>query len=67
MFRSMPLTSLLLETDSPALGPCLNERNVPALISAKWLAEVRNIGIDEVINITTENALKLYPRLLLAD
>lgn len=65
----MPLTSLLLETDSPALGPRLNERNVPAnaLISAKWLAEVRNIGIDEVINITTENALKLYPRILLAD
>ncbi|CAH1791404.1 unnamed protein product [Owenia fusiformis] len=61
----VPLTHLLLETDSPALGPEKQVRNVPANIfhSAEYIAKIKKVSVEDVIRITTENALRLFPKL----
>uniref|UniRef100_A0A1I7ZEI8 Deoxyribonuclease TATDN3 n=1 Tax=Steinernema glaseri TaxID=37863 RepID=A0A1I7ZEI8_9BILA len=63
LISAIPLEQLCLETDSPVLGPSKTERNEPMNImhSAKLIAEVKNVSVDEVICKTTENALKLFP------
>ena len=70
MVELVPLTQLCLETDSPVLGYEKNVRNEPANIgiSAKFIAEVKGIPIEEVVGATTTNALKVFPMLeCLAD
>ena len=65
--RWMPLDRLLLETDSPYLSPhpFRGKRNEPARVSvvAHRIAEIRGMTYEEVCGRTTENALRLYPRL----
>ena len=65
LVRRLPLTHLLLETDSPVLGPEKGERNEPANArrSAECIAQVKGIGLDEVIEVTTANARRLFSRL----
>lgn len=66
LVRRLPLSCLMLETDSPVLGPEPGERNEPAnvAISVRAIAEIKGIGEDEVVEATTRNALALYgPRL----
>jgi len=57
--RTVPLDRILIETDAPYLAPVPNrgKRNEPAFIvhTAKRLAELRGIGIDEIVCATTEN------------
>lgn len=62
LVRSLPLSCLLLETDSPVLGPEPKERNEPANITAsvKAIAELKNISEYEVIETVAENAKRLY-------
>uniref|UniRef100_A0AC34GXE5 Uncharacterized protein n=1 Tax=Panagrolaimus sp. ES5 TaxID=591445 RepID=A0AC34GXE5_9BILA len=65
LISAIPLTQLLLETDSPVLGPSKTKRNEPANIvhSAKLIAKAKNISVEEVIEQTTKNAKTLYPLL----
>jgi len=60
--RALPLGSIALESDSPALGPDRNERNEPANVarSAKMIAELKNVDVETVKQITTENAKRLF-------
>ncbi|MCB0661755.1 MAG: TatD family hydrolase [Saprospiraceae bacterium] len=62
--RELPLSSLILETDAPYLAPTpfrgkRNESAYVALVAEK-LAEVKEISIDEIERITTENAKNLF-------
>ena len=65
--REAPRDRLLIETDSPYLAPVplRGKRNEPAYVVhvAAKIAEVRGESIEEVARYTTENALRLYPKL----
>ena len=66
LVRGLPLSSLLVETDSPVLGPARGERNEPAnaVLSVKAIAELKGLEPEEVREAVYENSLRLYgPRL----
>ena len=62
--KTIPLESLLLETDAPYLTPepYRGKRNEPAYVKfvAEKIAELRGITLDEVAQITTQNARKVF-------
>ena len=62
LVKNLPLSCLLLETDSPVLGPEPDERNEPAnvRISINAIAEIKGVHEAEVIEAVTENTRKLY-------
>lgn len=62
LVKSLPLSSLLIETDSPVLGPAPQERNEPAnaLISVKAIAELKGLKEEEVMESVAENTARLY-------
>lgn len=60
----LDLTDILLETDSPYLTPepFRGEKNYPKNIEiiASKIAEIKNISKEEVIDITTKNAISQF-------
>ncbi len=62
LVEKLPLSSLLLETDSPVLGPEKDTRNEPsnASVSCEWIARVKGIAKEEVVKATTQNAQRLF-------
>lgn len=62
LVKHLPLSCLLLETDSPVLGTDPSQRNEPAnLVSAlKVVAELKGITEDEVVERVGENTVRLY-------
>jgi TatD DNase family protein len=60
--RRLPLSCLLLETDSPVLGPAPGVRNEPAnLIRAlAAVAEIKEIPVEEIAESVSENARRLF-------
>lgn len=64
LVRHLPLDRLLLETDSPVLGPDPNLRNEPknVLLSCRAVSEIKGVSVEEVAEVTTENAKALFPR-----
>ena len=62
LVKRLPLASLLVETDSPVLGPTPEERNEPAnvRISINAIAEIKGLHEAEVIDAVTENTQRLY-------
>ncbi|MBN1946070.1 MAG: TatD family hydrolase [Bradymonadales bacterium] len=62
LVRRLPLSSLLLESDSPVLGPTPQERNEPknTLLSAQAIADAKGCSLDEVVEVTSANARALF-------
>ena len=64
--RQLPLSSLLLETDSPYLTPVplRGRRNEPAYVRhvANTLAQIRDDSIEHVASQTSANARRLFGR-----
>ena len=62
--KEVPLEYLVLETDAPYLTPVpyRGKRNESSYIKiiAQKIAEIKNVSIEEVAKITTENAEKIY-------
>ena len=62
-----PKDRVLLETDSPYLSPApmRGKRNEPANIPyiAAKLAEIWSVSVEEVAEITTSNAKRLYEKI----
>ena len=62
--RAVPLERCLIETDAPFLTPqkYRGKRNEPSYVIevAEKLAEIKGIDVDEVIEVTTANAAKLF-------
>jgi len=60
----VPLERLLVETDAPYLAPVpfRGKQNQPAYVAetAKVLAQVRGMSLDEMARITTANARRCY-------
>ena len=60
----IPLSSLLVETDSPYLSPVpfRGKPNEPARTRyvAEKLADIHNCSVEKIANKTSENALKLF-------
>ncbi len=67
LVRRLPMDSLLVETDSPVLGPLPAERNEPANLplSVRAIAELKDLPIPEVTTAVTGNSIRLYGRQLL--
>ncbi len=62
LVRKLPLSCLLVETDSPVLGPSPEGRNEPAnaIVSIKAIADLKQISEAEVIAAVSQNARRLY-------
>ena len=64
VIESIDLDDILLETDSPFLSPApfRGQTNIPSNVYyvASRIAEIMNISVEEVINITRKNASKLF-------
>jgi len=62
--RSMPASTLVLETDAPYLTPepHRGESNRPAYLAlvAGKVAELRSWSIEETVRVTTENARRVF-------
>lgn len=62
LVKQLPLSCLLVETDSPVLGPSAGERNEPAnaVISIDAIAELKKVSRTEVIEAVFNNILRLF-------
>ncbi len=60
----IPLEHLMIETDSPYMSPVpkRGKRNEPSFVRfvAEKIAEIKNIPLERVIEMTSENARKLF-------
>ncbi|CAM9895760.1 unnamed protein product [Chrysoparadoxa australica] len=63
LVQRLPLSSLVLETDCPALAPVQGEMNVPAnlTVSCEWIAKLKGVHEKDVVAATTQNAKELFP------
>lgn len=65
--RSLPLDRIHVETDAPFLAPVpvRGQPNRPAFVhhTAKFVADLKGISFDELVRITNENALRMFPKL----
>ena len=64
MAEEIDLKHVVLETDSPYLTPVpyRGKQNNPVYVEfvAEKIASLKNIPVEEVKKITTENAMKVY-------
>jgi TatD DNase family protein len=66
LIRQLPLSCLLLETDSPVLGPTPEETNEPANleVSLRTISEIKGVSLAEAREVVRENTRLLYGDLL---
>ena len=69
LVRQLPLSSLLVETDSPVLGPDAKARNEPAnaKLSVQAIAEIKELPLPEVAATVTDNTIRLYGKRLIDE
>jgi TatD DNase family protein len=64
MVSQLPLENLLIETDAPYLAPHPHrgKRNEPAFVAeiADKIAGLQSRNQEEVVNVTTSNAMRLF-------
>ncbi len=62
LVRHLPLEALLVETDSPVLGPDPQARNEPAnlTIAIEAIAEIKQVPSEQVVAAVVENTRALY-------
>ncbi len=62
LVKRLPLSALLVETDSPVLGPTREERNEPANVTLviDAIATLKSLSPEEVSEAVTENSHRLY-------
>ena len=62
--RNVPLTQMLIETDSPYLAPVpfRGKLNQPAYVKhvAECVSAIKNVPVEEVARVTTDNFFKLF-------
>lgn len=62
--QNISLAHIVLETDAPYLAPVpfRGKQNRPSLLTyiAERLAQLKQVGVDEVAEVTTANAIKLF-------
>lgn len=65
LVKQLPLENICLETDSPVLGPEKQVRNEPKniCVSAEYISQIKGVSLEKVIEVTTQNALRLFPKL----
>ena len=68
--KQIPHDRLLVETDAPYLAPVpmRGKKNEPAFTryTAEYLAELRDISVEELAEITTQNAQNLFTKMKLS-
>ncbi len=64
LVKKLPLSAILLETDSPVLGPVPNQRNEPAnlIIALKAVAELKNLTERVVREAVIDNFNRLFAK-----
>jgi TatD DNase family protein len=62
LIKHLPLSCLLVESDSPVLGPDPGQRNEPVnlLTAIKAIAEIKDIAYGETLKVLCENSRRLY-------
>ncbi|MEM4409081.1 MAG: TatD family hydrolase [Candidatus Caldarchaeum sp.] len=62
MVKRLGLENLMLESDAPVLGPERGIVNTPAniRISAEAISRLKNIPLDKVVEVTSENAKNIF-------
>jgi len=67
VIKNINLKHILIETDSPYLAPIpyRGKKNQPSYVVevAKKIATIKKIDIQEVINVTTQNAYSLFTKI----
>ena len=65
LVKQLPLSCLLIETDSPVLGPEPDHRNEPAniLYAIKAVAQIKDIAEEAVIEAVSHNCERLYGKM----
>jgi TatD DNase family protein len=65
--RGLPLDRIHVETDAPFLAPVpmRGRKNTPAFVvhTAKFVADLKGVAVEELCQATRENALKMFPKL----
>jgi TatD DNase family protein len=63
--RAIPLSSILIETDTPYLAPLLQrgKPNEPSFLPeiAECLASIKNVSLEEIADIIWKNAETIFP------
>ncbi|PAA75526.1 hypothetical protein BOX15_Mlig018598g1 [Macrostomum lignano] len=69
LVAALPLDRLLLETDSPVLGPTVDQRNEPsnARLVLEFIAKDKAISTEAAAAALLDNTMKAYPRLARAQ
>jgi TatD DNase family protein len=62
LVKQLPLSSLLVESDSPVLGPSAGERNEPANVPAalRAIAEIKKVSEAYAAEVILENTRRLF-------
>lgn len=62
LVKRLPLSSVMLESDAPALGPEPGKRNVPSnlIMTLKAIAQEKNLSVQEVADSAYKNSLSFF-------